>query len=467
MSAAPSPARRKQIEALLARRNARYVTVGVVDHFGQLRGQLLGREAFASCLRAGVPFLPATMAALDVGDQILPSEGAIEMNMPFADEPSRIVVEAPRRLPFYPLDGDLFFFAETTPDNSGHGYDTRAVYHRAAGRLDALGLRPVQGFEYEFRLFQETAHSATAKGFDDLVPFVPSSGYMSILQQSNHVDFLFGLLDACETLEVPIAGVHFEHGRAMLEVALGPAPSITAPDNATLFKTFAKVHAARQGALASFMAKPNPEEDGGCLHTHISLLARNGRNAFHAPREPHTLSATLRHFVGGILALLPELFLMAAPNPNSMRRFVVDHFAPVGATWGIQNRTTAVRVIPSGPRGQRIEFRVPGADANPYLVLALALGAGAWGIERKLEPPSMVERSSYLLVDQLPKRARFPTSFVQAIDRFDRSKAARELFGESFVSAFAGARRSQWDELKGRRGGAALQAERARFLIGV
>jgi glutamine synthetase len=466
MSAGISPAVRKRVEALLDRSKAKYVTVAAVDQSAQLRGQVMDRSAFSSCLAGGVPLLPEVMMALDVGDQIFEVPGFLDDDMAFADQAFRIVVDPTRRLPFYPDHASHFFFAECPPENSGHGYDPRVLYRTAEARLDALGLAPFQGVEYEYRIYRETAHSAVAKQFENLIPHTAISGYMNVLQQGNSSDYLFGLLEACETLDVPIAGLHYEHGLGMLEVALGPQRSIVAADNALLFKTFAKIYASRQETLASFMAKPNVEEDGGCMHAHVSLLNRSGRNAFYAAREPHCMSATMRHFIAGVQKLLPDLLLMVAPHANSMRRFVPDHFAPVASTWGIQNRTASIRVVPGSRTGQRIEFRPPGADANTYLVLAFVLSAGAWGIERKLEPGPIEEGNTATRLKRVPKRLRFPATFQEAIERFHGSKVGRELFGDDFVDSYAGARQAQLDALQAHRGKAAWRAERARFLIG-
>jgi glutamine synthetase len=466
MSAGVSPAVRRRVEALLDRSKAKYVTVAAVDQSAQLRGQVMSRGAFSSCLAGGVPFLPEVMMALDVGDEIFEIPGFFDADMAFADQAFRIVVDPPRRLPFYPDYASHFFFAECPPENTGHGYDPRVLYRTAEARLDALGLTPFQGVEYEYRIYRETAQSAVAKQFENLIPHTAISGYMNVLQQGNTSDYLFGLLEACETLGVPIAGLHYEHGLGMLEVALGPQRSIGAADNALLFKTFAKIYATRQETLASFMAKPNVEEDGGCMHTHVSLLNRSGRNAFYAAREPHCMSATMRHFIAGVQKLLPDLLLMVAPHVNSMRRFVPDHFAPVASTWGIQNRTASIRVIAGSRTGQRIEFRPPGADANPYLVLAFVLSAGAWGIERKLEPGAIEEGNTATRLKRVPKRLRFPVTFQAAIERFRGSRVGRELFGDDFVDSYAGARQAQLDALKVLRGKASWRAERARFLIG-
>jgi glutamine synthetase len=140
-------------------------------------------------------------------------------------------------------------------------------------------------------------------------------------------------------------------------------------------------------------------------------------------------------------ALMPELLILLGPNVNSFKRFVPGIFSPIAATWGFENRTCALRVIPGYPAAQRIECRTPGADANPYLSLACLLGAGLWGIERKIEPTEAATGNVYL--QDIPENLRFPASFSEAIDRFGNSAAARELFGDKFVEFYAESRSAQ------------------------
>ena len=466
MASGINAARRKQLEAWLDRRKARYVTVAGVDVNGQIRGKLLSRAVFSTGLKEETVLVPEALIALDVGDQILTAERVLELDIPFEDQRMRIDVESQRQLPFYPTYSDAFFFSECLADNTGHYYDPRAVYHKIEARLAALSLIPIQGFEYEFRIYRETMHRAIEKKLQNLRTLTATAGYSNVLHQSLANEFIFGLLDTCSTLDVPVITAHFEHGVSMLEMALGRQKSIRAPDNAVLFKTFTKVHANRHDLLASFLAKPNAEEDGASMHAHLSLVGPKGRNVFYSARELHNISETMRHFLGGIQKLLPELFLLLTPNVNSMRRFVADHFAPVAATWGVQNRTAAIRVISGSRIAQRLELRVAGADANPHFVLACLIGAGTWGIERKLEPGEGIELSSWERLNAVPKSLRFPTTFQQAIDRFRGSRVARELFGDDFVDIYAGTRQSQLDELRDTRGRTSWRAERERFLLG-
>jgi glutamine synthetase len=162
------------------------------------------------------------------------------------------------------------------------------------------------------------------------------------------------------------------------------------------------------------------------------------------------------HFVGGQQTLLPELCAMFAPTVNAYTRLVPGYWAPTMATWGVENRTCALRVIPGSPASQRVEHRVPGADANPYLALAAALGSGLWGIEHLIEPSAPSTGNAY--ESARDSAAPLPASLGEAAESLRRSQAAAELFGGTFVEHFARSR--EWEERESRRQVTDWQLER-------
>jgi glutamine synthetase len=155
----------------------------------------------------------------------------------------------------------------------------------------------------------------------------------------------------------------------------------------------------------------------------------------------------MRWFVGGQQALMPELLAMVAPTVNSYSRLIPGFWAPTDATWGVENRTCALRVIPGSPTSQRVEYRVAAADINPYLAIAAALGSGLWGVENCIEPDPPIQGNAYA-TPHSPERA-LPRSLSEAADRLEQSKAARDLFGDVFVNHYAMSR--QWEEREFRR----------------
>jgi glutamine synthetase len=163
---------------------------------------------------------------------------------------------------------------------------------------------------------------------------------------------------------------------------------------------------------------------------------------FHDPKKPHAMSDTMRHFIAGQQRLMPEFLAMIAPTVNSFTRLIPGFWAPTEASWGIDNRTCALRAIPGGAGSQRVEYRVAAADGNPYVVLAAALASGLWGVENRIEPQDPISGNAY---DQkFPKELQFPGTLWEAAQRLKKSDAARDWFGDAFVDHFAATR--EWEE---------------------
>jgi glutamine synthetase len=358
----------------------------------------------------------------------------------------RILPESCRDLPFE-FDGrGLLFLGEFA--GPAEQICPRGVLRRVVARAKDMGLAATAALEYEFFLFDETPNSAAAKGYRDLQPISPGNFGYSMLRASTWADFHGALLQTCREMDFPLEGFHTETGPGVLEASIDKDLALAAADKAALFKTFAKVEAQRHGLMATFMAKWSPDYPGQSGHIHLSLnTIRNGRSAFFAAKATDGVSPVMRHFLGGQQALMPELLAMIAPTVNAYTRLIPGFWAPTEATWGLDNRTCALRVIGGGAQSQRVEYRIAAADANPYLALAAALASGLWGIEHEIEPTAPVSGNAY---DQrLPKRLALPQSLGEAAQRLVRSKAARVLFGDAFVEHFAASR--NWEERQSRR----------------
>jgi glutamine synthetase len=249
-------------------------------------------------------------------------------------------------------------------------------------------------------------------------------------------------MESFEAMRIPIEGLHTETGPGVLEAALGYSTALEAADRGALFKTFMKVIAQRNGMMATFMAKWSGNYAGQSGHLHLSLKGKKDRSVFFEEGQPHSMSRTMRQFVAGQQQLLPEVLAMVSPTINSYSRMVPGYWAPTSATWGVENRTTALRVIPGSAKSQRVEYRIAAADANPYLALAAALGSGLWGIEQELEPTDPIEGNAYALPRD--ESRALPATLWEAAQALKKSSAARELFGSAFVDHFAASR--EWEE---------------------
>jgi glutamine synthetase len=305
-----------------------------------------------------------------------------------------------------------------------------------------MGFEPYVGFEYEFFMFAETPESIRAKHYRSLNPMAPGSFGYSLLRESAASDFYRRLLDVCEAMDFGLEGLHEETGPGVLEAAIAVDSGLSAADKAVLFKTFVKVLAQRHGMMATFMAKWSHDWPGQSGHIHVSLQSGSGANVFHDASQPHGISETQRYFVGGQQRFMPELLAMIAPTINSYTRLIPGFWAPTDATWGIDNRTCALRVIPGSAKAQRVEYRIAAADANPYVILAAALASGIAGIEQGIEPEAPVEGSAY--EKRSPRRLALPTTLWDAAQRLKTSRIARDWFGDAFVDHFAATR--EWEE---------------------
>ncbi len=422
---------------IVEQRDIEHVKVGVFDIDGVLRGKYMSRRKFLSALESGFGFCDVVLG-WDLHDQLYDNVTLTGWHTGYPDAPVRILPESCRVIPWE--ERTLFFLGEFAPP--AEEICPRAILRRIVDKARAMGFQCHAGFEYEFFVFQETPASVREKNYRDLVPMAPGNFGYSILRSTVQSEFYTELLDTCRALDIEIEGLHEETGPGVLEAAIAVAEACDAADKAALFRTFTKVMAQRMGMMATFMAKWSPDWPGQSGHIHISLKGVDGGAVFHDQAAANGMTETMRHFVGGQQRLMGEMLAMVAPTVNSFTRLIPGFWAPTEASWGIDNRTCALRVIPGGPKAQRVEYRIAAADANPYIALAAALGAGLWGIENRVEPDAPTEGNAY--DKKFPKRLALPATLWDAAQRLKSSKPARALFGDEFVDHFAATR--EWEE---------------------
>jgi glutamine synthetase len=307
---------------------------------------------------------------------------------------------------------------------------------RVVARAKALGYEVAIGSEFEFFVFKETPASLHAKGFRGLEPISPGMFGYSWVREGQNADLCHAIQDDMAAFGIPIEGLHTETGPGVYEVAIEyDRDPIRAADKAALFKTGMKQLAARLGYSVTFMAKYSHSLPGSSGHLHQSLW-KDGKNAFYDEQAPGRLSAAVRYYVGGQLALMPEVTALVSPTINSYKRYVPGVWAPLNASWGIENRTCAIRVIPGSAKSTRIEYRQTAADINPYIAMATTLGAGLWGIENAQEPPALVEGDASERSDLAP----LPRTLREATDWLHASARAKEILGAEFVDHFVRSR---------------------------
>lgn len=425
-----------------------HIKVGMSDIDGIMRGKYLRKDKFLSALKSGFAFCNVVLG-WDLDDHLYDNVGYTGWHTAYPDAAVRIVPQSCRRLPLeHGANGEemLFFLAEF--DGDAAPVCPRRLLHRVLERARGMGYDAFAALEYEFFMFAETPHSVREKGYRNLVNWTPGNFGYSVLRSTVASPFYDQLMAMTERMDMPIEGLHTETGPGVLEAAIAVDRAAEAADKAFLFKTFTKALAQRNGLMATFMAKWSHEHPGQSGHIHLSLRdAKTGKSAFFDEREPLGMSPVQASFMAGVQRYLPEFMAMYAPTVNSFSRLVPGYWAPLDATWGVENRTTALRLIPGSDKSQRVEVRIGSADANPYIALAAALASGLHGIEQGLTPEPQVQGNAY--TQQFPTHLKLPNTLWDAAQRLRGSEAARTLFGDAFVEHFAATR--EWEEREFRR----------------
>jgi glutamine synthetase len=310
----------------------------------------------------------------------------------------------------------------------------RRILRRQVERAAEMGFVPKGGAELELYLFRETYDSARQKHWHDLVPF---AGYIEdyhLLQGTREETVIGEVVRALEKSGVPMEGSKGEWGPGQQELNVRYSELVEQADRNVLTKHAAKEIAHAKGLAVTFMAKWNERFAGSSFHQHISLWDAAGRaSAFPGEGRLGEIACAdaFRFFLGGILAHAAELTALWAPSVNSYKRFQSASFAPTTIAWSVDNRTAGIRVVGQGS-ALRIECRIPGADANPYIAWAATLAAGLAGIAGRIEPPPPFHGDVYA-ARELP---RVPGNLRDAIALLEASRVAKEAFGEEVIAHY-------------------------------
>jgi len=399
-----------------------FILLGIPDVNGSIRGKALRPAAFEAALRYGT-VMTDLLLALDPTDTPISDYTKFGIRSGAGDLVVRPDPSTLHALTWRP-GWKVCLATPSWPDGSECELASREVLRRVLAGLSELGYEAVAAVEYELRLWDA-----------DSKPL--SSGLSYSLGELGGFDgFLRALVPALEALGVELSAVHTEAGPGLLELNLGARPALRAADDAALTKLAVKDIAATMGLRASFLAKSVPGEEGSSGHVHLSCWS-DGANAFRA-LEGKALPAVLRSAIAGVLEHLPAASLLLNPTINSYKRLVPGWFAPVNASWGVENRSCAVRAIvrKDHPELCRLECRRPGADANPYLAIAAVAASAMDGIKRKLTPPAPIEGDAYSRGELL----ELPGTLESALRAFDSDKVLRQALDERFSDYFATSR---------------------------
>ncbi|MEO8560164.1 MAG: glutamine synthetase [Rhodospirillales bacterium] len=429
---------------IVLERNLTHVKVGVFDMDGILRGKYLSRDKFFSAIDGGFGFCDVVLG-WDSADVLYDNVSYTGWHTAYPDAPVRILPNTCRALP-KEMDGKgLLFLCEFA--QRAEQICPRGVLRKVIERGRKMGFDATAAVEYEFFLFDETPQSIRDKGYRNLKPITPDMFGYSVLRATVWAPFHEQLLKMSAAMDFPIEGYHTETGPGVVEAAIAHDGALRSADKAALFKTFTKVLAQQNNMMATFMAKWSADYPGQSGHIHLSLKNKSGKSAFYDAKAQHRMSKTMRHFVAGQQALMPQILAMVSPTVNSYTRMIPGHWAPTVSAWGVENRTCALRVIPGSEKSQRVEYRIGAADGNPYLGIAAALASGLYGIEQQLELGKPIQGNAYEA--KTPKDMALPPTLWDAAQRLKASKPARDWFGDAFVDHFAATR--EWEERESRK----------------
>lgn len=314
----------------------------------------------------------------------------------------------------------------------------RTVLRTVVRALGERGLAAQAAFELECMLFAEPPDEARRKHFRDLTPLAnPTAvGYLHANAREQRV-VLDDALARLDALGIPTEGWHDEAAPGQLELNFEPADPVTAADRIARAKAVLRDCAARHGRTVTFAAKPL-EAYGNGLHVHHSLTA-DGEPVFHS--SDGTMSPTMRHWLGGLMATMPGATSVLCPTINSYRRMVGWAAAPTVASWAEDNKSTALRVLTRSRTASRVEHRVASGDANPYLVLAVILAGGLAGLDKAIDPPAPLAVAGWGLPDGYP---HLPNTITRAADAFADDTLLRSVLGDGFCDHWIHTRRWEW-----------------------
>jgi glutamine synthetase len=387
----------------------------VMTAAGFLEGRRLqlARGVLLQCIMGGYP--PARFYGGDDGDLALNAVPTQIHRLPWSEPPRALAI----------CDADEL-------DGRSSGLSTRGLLKRVLARYAEHGWQPVVATELEFFVF--AAHP------DPLQPFQPPLGLdgrredggsaFSVSSGNGLRPFFAEVYRCMAALGLPRDTFMHEMGVSQFEINLLHGDALQLADQTLLFKHLLKEVGLKHGLNVVCMAKPLAHTPGSSMHIHQSLVERgSGRNIFSGADGEAT--AAFYHFIGGQQAALADFTLLFAPHVNSYQRLCHPYASPNNACWSADNRAAGLRIPASPPAARRVENRLPGADANPYLALAASLAAGLHGLERELQPSAPIQGEF-----EVPDELALPCTMHAAIERLKRSELAVELFGAEFIEGY-------------------------------
>ena len=410
--------------------DAELIDLILPDSNGLLRGKRITRDALEKIYEAGV-CLPMSLMATDVTGNTV-EESGLGYDIGDEDRICRPIPGTLRPIPWQSRPMLQCLLSMEGFDGAMFSANPREVLKNIVQKFKDRGLTPVVAVELEFYLLDK---ALTADGCPQ-TSINPSTGTRNTSTQVYYMEdlndyqkFTDAVSDACIAQNIPADTAVAEYAPGQFEINLKHRDdAVGACDDAILLKRVIKSVAEKQNLLASFMAKPFVDQAGSGTHIHVSLLDKDGKNIFASSKE--NPAAALKHAISGLQQVSKDTMLMFAPHANSYRRFVLNAFVPLNDCWGYNNRTVALRIPHSDEKNVRVEHRIAGADANPYLVTAAVLAGILHGLDTKGDPGPPIVGNAY---EQTEARTLF---WRDTINDFIASDFIKSTFGAEFQHVF-------------------------------
>src|SRR5687768_12629991 len=429
----------KYLEEWLDERKVDEVECLVPDMNGIPRGKILPAQKFTKSVREYGLRLPESISLQTVTGEYPDLD---EDDIGSDEDPDIYLRPDPdtvRMVPWYSDPTAQVIHDAFNADDTPVQHSSRYVLKKVLELYDDKGWKPIVAPELEFYLV-----SVNTDPDLPLVPPIGRSGRPETGSQAygidatNEFDQIFeDVYDFCEKSEIDVDTLTHESGAAQMEINFNHGDPLELADQAFLFKRTLRQAALKHGIYATFMAKPMAHEPGSSMHVHQSVYGEVGHNLF--SRQDGGASEMFRWFIGGLQKFLPAAMPLLAPNVNSYRRLRRWSTAPINVHWGVENRTVGLRVPISSPEARRVENRIAGADANPYLAIAASLACGWLGMVGEIEPTDAIKGTAYRLAQTLPQQ------MPEALRKLHQSGPLKEVLGDAFVEVFLAVKQTEHD----------------------
>ncbi len=430
----------------LASQGVETAHVGIFDLMGTFRERRLRLADVTHVLDGGGTFVNV-LPQWDAGEQVFGSG-------PFVGESVSVDPQSIRPYPFE--ENACLMVADYTGPSAD--ISPRRLLQRQVEKAEAMGFGIRAAFESEFFVLDEDAASLRESGFSTIEAFAKDNRCWAGESAAAHADFVADMSDTLSRGGLDLLALSLELGPGCFEATLRDTDAMRAADDHAVLKMFTKAFCRQNGLTASFMAQLGAGMPGLSQHPHVSLFDIKSGDSVFADHDGDGMSKTFRHFVAGMLTLIPQAMALTHHTTNAYRRIAPGNWAPKSASWAHQNYSAAVRIVTKPVTHCRLEYRLPGADANPFLNLSYILGAGLWGIEHEAELPAEFTGGG---PDEMPSGGTpLAHDLFVAAERLEDSKAANEIWGETFITHFIKSIRAEEAALRRE----ASAAERARYL---